>query len=193
MSYWTFTDIFEENGPVFTPFHGGFGLLNLQGIRKPSFFAYRFLKQLGAQDVATNDPQSWVTRNADGSVQALAWDYTPIVPPTGQTDQSFYHNELPAASKGTLHIELNHLPAGRYRISSYVIGYGHNDAYTAYLHMGAPRQLTRQQVDQLNAVSTGQPEEVTEAEITSGSYQRDLPLHANDVHLIVLTPIRPAK
>jgi xylan 1,4-beta-xylosidase len=26
MSYWTFTDIFEESGPVPSPFHGGFGL-----------------------------------------------------------------------------------------------------------------------------------------------------------------------
>jgi beta-xylosidase len=31
MSYWTFTDIFEENGPVPSPFHGGFGLINFQG------------------------------------------------------------------------------------------------------------------------------------------------------------------
>lgn len=28
MSYWTFTDIFEEAGPRMTPFHGGFGMLN---------------------------------------------------------------------------------------------------------------------------------------------------------------------
>ena len=81
MSYWTFTDIFEENGPRFTPFHGGFGLINYQGIRKPSFFAYRFLAQLGTDDIATNDQQSWITKNADGSVQALFWNYTPIAPP----------------------------------------------------------------------------------------------------------------
>ena len=37
MSYWTFTDIFEENGPAPTPFHGGFGLLNLQGIKSLRF------------------------------------------------------------------------------------------------------------------------------------------------------------
>jgi len=193
LSYWTFTDIFEEGGPAFKPFHGGFGLLNLQGIRKPSYFAYRFLKQLGAQDVQSSDPQSWITRDANGGIQALVWDYTPIVPPTGQTDQSFYRNELPAASKGSLHLELNHLAAGRYRISTYAIGYQHNDAYTAYLQMGAPGQLTRQQVEQLNAASTGRPETVTEAELANGVYQCDLPLHANDVRLVVLTPIPTAK
>ena len=193
MSYWTFTDIFEENGPRFTPFHGGFGLMNLQGIRKPAFFAFRFLAQLGAEDVKSNDAQSWITRNADGTVQALVWDYTPIVPPHGQTDQSYYKNELPAASKGTLHIALDHLPAGRYLVSTYAIGYQKNDAYTAYLHMGAPHELTPKQVEVLNAVTTDAPESVTEAEVGSGGYQRDLPLRANDVVLLVLTPIRGAK
>ena len=35
MSYWTFTDIFEEAGPRVTPFHGGFGLLNYQDLSGP--------------------------------------------------------------------------------------------------------------------------------------------------------------
>ena len=190
MSYWTFTDIFEEGGPRFTPFHGGFGLLNLEGIRKPAFFAYRFLRELGEQDAATDDQQSWVTRSADGSVQALVWDYTPVVPPAGQIDQTFYKDELPAADKGVLRVELDHLRAARYRISTYRIGYQRNDAYTAYLHMGAPRQLTREQVESLNAASSGKPESVTETELTSGVYKSELPLHANDVVLILLTPIR---
>jgi xylan 1,4-beta-xylosidase len=193
MSYWTFTDIFEESGPAFTPFHGGFGLLNLEGIRKPAFFAYRFLRQLGEEDVVTSDPQSWVTRSANGSIQVLAWDYTPIVPPVGQTDQSFYRNELPAASKGTVHIELDHVPARRYRISTYIIGYRHNDPYTAYLRMGAPTELTREQIRSLNSASTGEPDRITEADLGTGVYKCDLPLRANDVYLIVLTPIRISK
>ncbi|TFZ65403.1 hypothetical protein E4631_14285 [Hymenobacter sp. UV11] len=43
MSYWTFTDIFEEAAVPPTPFHGGFGLLNLQNIKKPAYFAYQYL------------------------------------------------------------------------------------------------------------------------------------------------------
>ena len=51
MSYWTFTDVFEETGIPPRPFHGGFGLINLQGIRKPSFFAYQFLSRLDRKSV----------------------------------------------------------------------------------------------------------------------------------------------
>jgi len=193
MSYWTFTDIFEEGGPAFKPFHGGFGLMNLQGIRKPAYFAYRFLRQLGEQDVETNDPQSWVTKSADGSVQVLVWDYTPVVPPNGENDQTFYKKELPAATKGMLHLELNNLPKGRYRTSICSTGYEHNDAYTVYLHMGAPAQLTPEQVRTLNAAATGEPESTQEMDLQNGTYQSDVPLRANDVRLIVLTPVRAQK
>ena len=37
MSYWTYTDLFEEPGPPTAAFQGGFGLLNPQGIRKPAY------------------------------------------------------------------------------------------------------------------------------------------------------------
>jgi xylan 1,4-beta-xylosidase len=51
LAYWTFTDVFEEHGAGDTAFHGGFGLLNYQGIPKPAFHAYRFLNQLGEEEV----------------------------------------------------------------------------------------------------------------------------------------------
>ncbi len=189
LSYWTFTDIFEENGPRFTPFHGGFGLMNLEGIRKPAYFAYRFLHQLGTEDIASDDAQSWITKSPDGSVQALVWDYSPTVPPKGLTDQVFYKKELPATPKGTIHLDLTHLRDGRYRLATYSLGYEHNDAYTAYLHMGAPHQLTRDQVAKLNAASTGEPANTTEITVRNGTFVQDLPLRTNDVFLLVLTPL----
>jgi xylan 1,4-beta-xylosidase len=50
-SFWTFTDIFEENYFPSTPFHGGFGLLNLHGIPKPTYRAYELLHQLGTEQL----------------------------------------------------------------------------------------------------------------------------------------------
>jgi xylan 1,4-beta-xylosidase len=55
MSYWTFTDIFEEAGPRTTPFHGGFGLLNYQSLKKPAYHAYRFLNALGETQLRNAD------------------------------------------------------------------------------------------------------------------------------------------
>lgn len=48
-SFWTFSDIFEENYFPSVPFHGGFGLLNLHGIPKPSYRAFELLHDLGTE------------------------------------------------------------------------------------------------------------------------------------------------
>jgi xylan 1,4-beta-xylosidase len=55
MSYWTYTDLFEEPGPPSASFQGGFGLLNREGIRKPAFFAYKYLRALQGDSIATGD------------------------------------------------------------------------------------------------------------------------------------------
>lgn len=46
-SYWTFSDLFEENYFSSIPFHGGFGLMNIYGIPKPAYRAFQLLHGLG--------------------------------------------------------------------------------------------------------------------------------------------------
>lgn len=192
MSYWTFTDIFEERGPRFTPFYGGFGLLNYEGIRKPSYFAYKFLSELGSSDIAATDtaangPQSWITCTGSRQVQALFWNYTPIAPPPGMDDQTFYKQELPAAPAEPVELTLTHLHPGRYRLAVYRIGYEQNDAYTAYLHLGAPSQLTRHQVAELQASASGAPAETRSIDIHQGTFRETFPMRQNDVYFVTLT------
>jgi len=193
MSYWTFTDIFEEMGPRFTPFHGGFGLMNLQGIEKPSFHAFKFLSRLGGNDVKTNDSQSWITKTKDGSIQALMWDYSPVVPPDNQTDQVYYRQDLPTTDKGRLTLDLAHVPSGRYKLTVYQIGYQRNDPFTAYAKMGLPNQLTQDQVAVLKKASNGEPVGRGTVAIANGHFTKTLPLRANDCFEIVLTPVGKAK
>lgn len=192
MSYWTFTDIFEERGPRFTPFYGGFGLLTYQSIRKPSYFAYEFLSKLGTTDVAETDtaprgPQSWVTRTGNSQIQALFWDYSPIAPPAGQDDQHFYKDERPAAPGDPVTLRLANVPDGRYELAIYRTGYEINDAYSAYLHMGAPAQITEPQVAELQAKATGAPVETEPVQIKDGRFERRLPMRQNDVYFVTLT------
>ena len=192
MSYWTFTDIFEEGGPRFTPFHGGFGLLNYQGIRKPSYFAYKFLSQLGSQDLVTTDPQSWITVSPDAGEKttcaALFWDYTPIAPPSPEIDQVFYKREQPAAPAPATELALTNLPNGTYQLTIWHTGYQQNDAYTAYLHMGSPSQLTRDQVAQLQQAASGNPTESRTITITNHEFRSTFAMHQNDTVLVTLTP-----
>jgi len=189
MSYWTFTDIFEENGPRFTPFHGGFGMINLEGIKKPSFYAFKFLSRLDGDDIASDDSQSWITKSKDGTITAMVWDYSPVVPPAGKTDQVFYKQELPPTGKGDLIVELANVPDGNYNVAVYQIGYKQNDAYTYYLQMGQPKQLTIAQVEALKKTSGGEPISQAQIAVSGGRFSKTLPLRTNDCYELVLTPV----
>lgn len=81
LSYWVFTDVFEEAGAGDTIWHGGFGLINLQGLPKPVFHAYRFLHRLGTETIS-QAPGYIVTRHADGRLTLLLYYYPPEMPGT---------------------------------------------------------------------------------------------------------------
>jgi xylan 1,4-beta-xylosidase len=75
LSYWTFTDVFEEGGAGNTIFHGGFGMINYQGIVKPSFHAYRFLSLLGDKEIFKTDGCIVTKHSKDKSLSILAYNY----------------------------------------------------------------------------------------------------------------------
>ncbi|MBN2612621.1 MAG: glycoside hydrolase [Bacteroidales bacterium] len=185
MSYWVFTDIFEEPGPRFTPFHGGFGLLNYQGIKKPAYFAYAFLNKLGNTELENTDSSSWACRNANGDIQVLFFDFTNTHPGDSVNNQSYYIRDLPAIEKGSVKLEISGIPQGNYQLTLYRAGYRINDAYTAYLSMNRPGQLTKQQVEELKKLSDGSP--VKEEPVTvgpSGKIAREFKIRENDVFLV---------
>ena len=157
MSYWVFTDIFEEAGPRFTPFHGGFGLLNYQGIKKPAFYSYQFLNKLGDTELINTDSSSWACKNSDGNIQVLLWDFTNTHPGDSVNDQKYYIRDLPAKSKGSIKVEISDIPEGNYLLDIYKVGYKVNDPYSTYFAMGRPKQLTKQQVANIKQLNDGSP------------------------------------
>ncbi|MFQ7077941.1 MAG: GH39 family glycosyl hydrolase [Christensenellaceae bacterium] len=48
-SYWTFSDILEEDGFPSAAFHGGYGLLTLQNVAKAPYRAFQLLHRLGEE------------------------------------------------------------------------------------------------------------------------------------------------
>jgi xylan 1,4-beta-xylosidase len=180
MSYWTFTDIFEENGPVPSPFHGGFGMINFQGFKKPSFYAYQFLNRLGEEELISSDPDSWVTKDKR-SLQVLFWNYTP--PQTKESNQVYFKRDLPAKQLGQAKISITGLPAGNYTMNVYRVGYDVNDVYTDYYKMGSPPALTREQVRLLAESNDGRAILTHNIQVKStGIFSPDLPLRENDVY-----------
>jgi len=189
MSYWVFTDIFEEPGPRFTPFHGGFGMLNTQGINKPVFYAYQFLNRLGNTELENSDTKSWVCKDSDGNIQVLAWDYTYTLPDS-VNNQQYYIRDLPAKAKGKLKINIDDVPEGRYSLEVYKVGYRSNDAYTAYYDLGMPNQLSKIQVEQIKKMNNGSPVAAEIVKVKAGTpFSKELDLRENDVFLLNLVKL----
>jgi len=185
MSYWVFTDVFEESGPRFTPFHGGFGMLNMQGINKPVFYAYQFLNRLENIELVNKDSASWVCRDSSGNIQALVWDFTNTHPGDSVHNQKYYIQDLPSKSKGKLKINISNVPAGIYALEVYKTGYRSNDAYSTYLSMGKPQQLTKQQVDQIKKQNDGSPIYKEIIAVKNGMpFSKELELRENDVYFL---------
>jgi xylan 1,4-beta-xylosidase len=189
MSYWTFTDIFEEAGPRATPFHGGFGLVNYEDIKKPAYYAFKYVHELGGTELCP-DSSAIVCKDTDGNIQALVWDFTIDHPGDSVHNQIFYKRDLPPKPLPPVMLHLGGLHPGKYAVSIYKTGYQANDPYTAYFKMGSPSQLTPAQVNTLKQQDNNHPVEQYIVNIgVAGNFTRQLDLRQNDVVLIKINHI----
>jgi xylan 1,4-beta-xylosidase len=185
MSYWTYTDLFEEPGPPTAPFQGGFGLLNPEGIRKPAFFAYKYLHALRGNSIATSDPHAMLSTK-DGNFAALIWDFEQ--PEQKVSNRPFYTKLVPAHPVEPVELRVMHLaPSADYRLEVHRTGFQANDAYSEFLKMGSPKQLTPLQVEHLNGLTRDLPE-IEKAVRTepTGTFNLTIPMNSNDVVLVTL-------
>jgi hypothetical protein len=53
LSWWSISDIFEENWMIGKPFYGGYGLLTVHGVAKPAFRAFQLLAGAGTRRVSS--------------------------------------------------------------------------------------------------------------------------------------------
>ena len=72
-SYWTFGDVFEEQGIPTRPFHGGFGMMAAGLIPKPTLWAFSFFANLKGTCVF-RDEHAVIVRREDGGYEAVLWN-----------------------------------------------------------------------------------------------------------------------
>lgn len=191
MSYWTYTDLFEEPGPPTAAFQGGFGLLNPQGIRKPAYFAYKYLHALQGDSMATTDPQAMLATK-DGNVTALIWHFEQ--PDQKVSNRSFYTKVTPSHPVAPVHLRITHLTANAsYRLEIRRTGFHANDAYTAYIEQGSPKDLTPAQVVLLNNLTRDLPETDKVVRSKQSTVDIRLRMNSNDIVLVKLVHKRGGK
>ncbi len=186
MSYWAFSDQFEEPGPPHEPFNGGFGLLNVDGLRKPAFFAYHFLSQLYDAEIPVDAPRAIATRKGS-NVRVLLWDYSP--PKADAPNNPFYTRDIPATPMPDAVLRIAGLSQGTYRVWRVGTGWHRNDVYDAYLALGKPSgdgaHLPSAVLEKLQSASSGDAQELPDVVVPpTGIAEIKLPMRTNDVWLV---------
>jgi xylan 1,4-beta-xylosidase len=138
MSYWTFSDVFEEQGVVKTPFYGGFGLIAEGGIPKAAFNAFAMLHRLGDRRLNPELSNAIVTERADGTLAIAVWNYASA----GDNGTSRHVRIAIDGWKTASHFHVE------------LLDRDHGSALTAWKAMGAPAFPTREQYDALRRAAT---------------------------------------
>lgn len=141
-SFWTFTDIFEECGLSSLPFHGGFGLLTIHGIPKPSYRAFQMLSELRGQILAIERTQSsptvdiFATREGNQLTILLSNHHVPHAPIQAEKVTIALSGIKGLASAGMKRIDEEHANPKK-----------------AWIDMGSPAYPKKEQLDALLAAS----------------------------------------
>ncbi len=176
-SYWTVSDIFQEGGYPFSEFHGGFGLLTVHGVRKPSWHAFSLLHRLGHERVAARvedapDGAGAIATQTGAGLQLLTWYFRQ--PPVERAARRTLTADLPLAD-------------GHYRLTEYLIDAEHGNPLAQWERMGKPDRPDAAQLAELHAVEPGQ--QTALITVTGGAYQYKTTLTPGAVRLVELERI----
>jgi len=143
-AYWCLSDIYDQVGYGREAFHGGYGLLSLQGLRKPAYHAFHLLAKLGHQRVAANagpdDLRGTIVTTAPDRHHVLAYAYQ--------------HADQPARDPIEVSVAL---PADAGELTLYRVDSRENNVITQWRALGSPAYLSRAQTRELAAVNALRP------------------------------------
>lgn len=141
LSYWTFSDVFEEQGVVKQPFYGGFGLLAEDGLQKPSFNAFALLHRLADQRIPVSSDAVLATRRRDGSLVIAVWNL-------------FLPEQSGSAKKVTLVLKGLR---GERRADIFRLDTTHGSLLSTYEAIGKPIYPTQEQIKVLRKAAALKP------------------------------------
>ncbi|WP_263354559.1 GH39 family glycosyl hydrolase [Acidicapsa acidisoli] len=165
LAYWTFSDVFEEQGVARSSYYGGFGVIAPNNIPKASLNALAILHKLGDRRMAVDSDSVLATKLSDGNLAVALWNY---VPPGGSGPNYTQQSTLPGAPR-TFIVQLEHFSAMPtatvYRVDS-----THGNSLALFDQMGRPENLSPEQISRLQkagSLSPAEPASIQDGRITT--------------------------
>lgn len=150
LSWWPFTDIFEEAGLYPDPYNAQWmpvdGLMNVYGIPKPSYRAFQLLHWSGTSLVDTI-PNTFHSNNETVGVFAVTGNHTSIF----IVNWNIMHQTI---SQEIVDVVVTGVDASTTTATGYYIDTQHTNSFPMWQQMGSPLYLSPKQVHQLKEAST---------------------------------------
>jgi len=172
-SYWTFSDVFEEMDVPKSVFHGGFGLVALNSIKKPTFYTFEFFSKAG-KELLYRDDNLIVTKD-DNRYVIIGWsshdmrDHKPI-------PDVDYLLTIPSIGKQAILVKRE-------------VGGAYANPLRTWNNLGKPRSLNKEQLEILKA--SAEPLQ-TDSKLVeeNGAYKVELKIPCNHLCMLEIIPVK---
>jgi xylan 1,4-beta-xylosidase len=155
MSYWTFSNVFEEGGVPPRIFNDAFGMLDQWGIPRPSFHTFALMHKLGDTQLHTEDGPVLATRRADGSIAIFLWNLIPASVGGIANGNPMAASGGSVESKGSprqFEVKLSGL-GNPVTASISQVNFGIGSAIPKWHEMGSPRYPSESQIAELRTAA----------------------------------------
>lgn len=186
MGYFALNDRLDEIPPSVETFHGGFGLFTQDDIPKSACLAMELLAKMG--DKCLQQGEGYLVSQRGKELQIFLYNYSHYdllyryrhVANISRTDRD---QVFVCQQSRAFYIRLKNLPEGMYQVSRYGITRSGGSSYDAWVRMGAPSPMDREEQELLRRLSC--PQYHTERiQATEGELHLRVSLEPQDVWLI---------
>jgi xylan 1,4-beta-xylosidase len=188
--YWSITDHHEEQQIPSSLYHGGFGLLTMNGIPKASYNVLRLMKRLGNTFLGRGS--GWFATKEDYKVMVLYYNYEhyPKLFSSGKLfDMTNIENFVPFSNKQdcVAKVHFTNLPAKNCKVKEYFVNRNHGSSFDTWIRMGG-ESLNQEDLEFLrNTSSEGlyvHKEEIIGGHLTISSILEPLEIRLVEIELM---------
>lgn len=141
--YWTFSDIFDELKYKAESFHGGIGFITNNGLKKPIYYAYKFLNRLGNK-IIFRDKDLIITKDDSGSMQIIIYNYCDFKQGCRDINYEDKYNRYSVFNEK--HRKINLIIdglSGKYTVNTYRLNKENGSVFDTWETIGAPKSMGR--------------------------------------------------
>ncbi|WP_113846008.1 GH39 family glycosyl hydrolase [Enterococcus durans] len=188
--YWLLSDLYGDYNDTKQVIHGGAGLITKDNIKKPAFYAYQFLSQMGNQILFRNS-ELIVTKNRNENYHILMTNFKHLnqyyfLHDESEVDLAMYNNLFEDNLAEELTIKLCQLDQGYYRVKSQFINQENGSIVEQLAMIGDNSALRKQEISYLRNTAIPTLSLKTKKVADDGVLEFTQTIRSNEIRLITI-------